>query len=101
LLNIAKKEPQEERRADRLARQFGLAANLRTGTFFLYFSVFVLFISTKNAGTKNTRQMYGANHSGSPVDGMNSRDGDAQSRITAEAVARRSYGKLVAPLLRL
>jgi predicted RNA polymerase sigma factor len=43
-----------------------------------------------------TTQGYVCNHFLSAGEGMNSSEGDAQARNTADAVARRSYGKLVA-----
>ena len=45
---------------------------------------------------ENGTQGYVCNHFLSAGEGMNSSEGDAQARTTADAVARRSYGKLVA-----
>ena len=45
---------------------------------------------------ENGTQGYVRNHFLSAGEGMNSSEGDAQARSTADAVARRSYGKLVA-----
>ena len=45
---------------------------------------------------ENGTQGYVCNHYLSAGEGMNSSEGDAQARSTADAVARRSYGKLVA-----